>query len=299
MSENNISEPPFVANAELHWMVNGPEKPLANAPNTVTVEITTRCNLACVMCPHGLTDNAMIKRDAPDAIVERLLAGFDDLTEVHPTGVGEPMLADGFWRIVAALEGRQWPKLVFHTNGILLTERNIQKLANVPINRINISVDAADPLTYRQIRGADMRKTTDGIRRLVRAFEGRGEAVQKSVAMSMVLMRENISEAADFVRLAHSLGVHHVYFEHLTKNVGSNSNSEWIVDRDNFRFVYKDQELHDFSDLADGYILQAMDVADELQIVIEGYQVLLSPANKKHELRPCRTGAFPSSKSLV
>jgi MoaA/NifB/PqqE/SkfB family radical SAM enzyme len=292
MSLNDISNLQQVAEDGLHWMANGPEKPLAKGPTTVTVEITTRCNLACVMCPHGLPTDVMIKRDAPDRIVDMLIQSIDSLTEVHPTGVGEPMLADGFWKIVEALENKPSPKLVFHTNGILLTERNIQRLASVTIGRVNISVDAADPLTYRQIRGADMRKTTDGIRRLVKALEVRGPEAKKSVAMSMVLMRENISEAAEFVRLAHSLGVHHVYFEHLTKNTNEHSAWDWTVDRDNFRFVYKEQELYEAPEIADRHILEAMDVADDLHVVIEGYQVLLLAKNKKHELRPCRTGAF-------
>lgn len=270
------------------WMDRGPQDPLAAGPRAMTLEITTRCNLTCVMCPHGLTDGMLVKRDAPDIMVDALLASIDDLDEVHPTGVGEPLMADGFWRIVDALQGRQSPRLTFHTNGMLLTERNVQRLSATPVARINISVDAAHPMTYRRIRGADMRKTLDGIQRLVKAFAGRAD--KPPISLSMVLMRENIEEAAQFVRQAAELGVGHVYFEHLTEP--HQPRESWKVSRGNFNFVYAEQDLHDEPDYADRHIIRAMDEADRLGIVIEGYEVLLSPSNAHHQQRRCRTGAF-------
>jgi sulfatase maturation enzyme AslB (radical SAM superfamily) len=274
------------------WMERGPEDALAPGPRSMTLEITTRCNLTCVMCPHGLTDGMLVKRDAPDVMIEAVLRSLDDLDEIHPTGVGEPLLADGFWRIVDTLNGRASPKLVFHTNGMLLTERNVERLSAAPIARVNISVDAADPMTYRRIRGAEMRKTLDGIRRLVQAPSFAGEA--PPVCISMVLMRENIEEAPQFVRMAAELGVRHVYFEHLTEP--HLARETWKVSRGNFNFNYAEQDLHDEPDYADKHIILAMDEADRLGIVIEGYEVLLSPENASHQQRRCRTGAFaPSS----
>ncbi|MGL4637496.1 MAG: radical SAM protein [Beijerinckiaceae bacterium] len=273
------------------WMRHGPEAPVQQGPATMTLEVTTRCNLACVMCPHGLEKSSLIKRDAPDPLVDKLIKSFDTLSEVHPTGVGEPMLADGFWRIVDALQDRVSPRLVFHTNGILLTDRNVAKLARAPLSRVNVSIDAADPMTYRRIRGAEMRKTTDGVKRLVNAVAKREDRDRISIALSMVLMRENISEAKEFVQLAHSLGVRNVYFEHLTEpHLAKN---EWIVKRNNFQFVYAEQELYDSPQMADNNIIEAMDEADRLGVIIEGYQVLLGDQKKVHENRPCRTGAFP------
>lgn len=272
-------------------MPHGPEAPLIAAPRTVTIEITTRCNLACVMCPHGLPDGMQTKRDAPVALVDAILRAAPTLAEIHPTGVGEPMMADGFWRIVDALAGKQRPALVFHTNGVLLTERNVARLARVPVSRVNVSVDAADAATYRRVRGADMRKTTDGIARLVAALADKPPLPHHRVAMSMVLMRETIAEAEAFVRLAHDLGVRSVYFEHLTEP--HIPRGDWVVRRGNFEFRYAEQSLLDEPDLADAHMLRAFDAADALGVVIEGHEVLLGTGHAVHERRPCRTGAHP------
>ncbi|MGE0700387.1 MAG: radical SAM protein [Hyphomicrobiaceae bacterium] len=271
------------------WMSFGPESGPPPAPAAMTIEITTRCNLACVMCPHGLAHGGFIKRDAPEAMVEFALSSLDRVEEIHPTGVGEPLLAPGFWRLVDALAGRQSPRLTFHTNGILLTERNVARLMRAPIGAVNVSVDAAEPLTYLRIRGAEMVKTTRGISRLVAALEKLGGKAVERIAMSMVLMRENVAEAAAFVRLASELGVRRVYFEHLTEP--QMPAESWIVERNNFTFQYAEQKLFASPELADGHVLEAFDEADRLGIVIEGYQVLLLTGNAHHETRSCRTGA--------
>ena len=81
----------------------GPETGAPKFPERITLEITTRCNLASVMCPHGLPGGMETKVDADDAIVDSLINMKSGLEYIHPTGVGEPMLAPGFWRIVDAL----------------------------------------------------------------------------------------------------------------------------------------------------------------------------------------------------
>lgn len=278
---------PQVAVRQDEWMLWGPNDPLTPSPATITLEITTRCNLACVMCPHGLPGGMPIKRDAPSALVARLLENLDEIVEIHPTGVGEPLMAEDFWKLVDVLQGREKPRLTFNTNGILLTEANVQRLSKAAIHRASISVDAASEMTYRRVRGTDMRKTVDGIRRLVKAMRETMPTGRLPIAISMVLMRETIEEAPDFVELAHSLGVSSVYFEHLVDP--SMPKEQWIVQRDNFVFNYAEQSLVGHGEYADPYMLKALDVADRLKIWIEGYEVLLLPENMHHNNRPCRT----------
>jgi MoaA/NifB/PqqE/SkfB family radical SAM enzyme len=272
-------------------MQYGPSDALAPSPSAVTFEITTRCNLACVMCVHGSPAGMSHKRDAPKSMVDFVLSQLDSLKEVHPTGVGEPMMAPGFWEIVDALSGRTGPLLTFNTNGILLTKTNVARLAKAPIGRVNVSIDAADELTYRRIRGSDMAKTINGLDRLVEMVRQMPKINQIRVAISMVLMRENIEEAADFVRLAHEHGVRAVYFEHMTESL--DETGAWTIKKDNFIFNYEEQRLFNDPEYSDIHILKALDVADELGVVVESPELLLLPANRHHTQRPCMTGAIP------
>ncbi|MEM6615659.1 MAG: radical SAM protein [Pseudomonadota bacterium] len=277
-------------NMQQVWMKYGPETEAPLAPETVTIEITTRCNLSCVMCPHGIEGGMPIKTDAPDVLVQSILDSIDIVKEIHPTGVGEPLMAQGFWKIIDAMGGRKEPSIAFHTNGILLTQRNVERLLKTSLSRVNVSVDAATEMTYRRVRGADMRKTIDGISRLAKGMVEKSGSNIPNISMSMVLMRETVEEAPDFVELAHSLGVRFVYFEHLTEP--QFKKDHWVVERGNFLFNYKEQELFDDAEYSDVHIIKALDKADELGVVIEGYEVLLSPGNKHHDRRPCRDGSL-------
>ncbi|MEO1056381.1 MAG: radical SAM protein [Actinomycetota bacterium] len=273
------------------WLMTfGPEQALPNAPRHLQVEITTRCNLTCVMCPHGLPGGMTMKRDAPDPIVDSVLELIDDVDELCPTGIGEPMMAPRFWDIVDRLAGRSSPGLTFHTNGILLTQKNVDRLTRAPIKRVNVSVDAATEPTYRQVRGSEIERTLDGIRRLVAATATVPKPVHPQIIMSMVLMRQTVAEAPAFVELAHGLGVNRVYFEHLVDPLIPAT--EWTVHRGDFRFNYAEQNLLGSPQDSDPHILAAMDVADHLDVVIDGVRVLLAPELAAHDNRPCRTGWF-------
>lgn len=249
------------------------------APNMVTFEITTRCNLTCVMCPHGLPNGLPIKRDAPVSAVDSLIEQFDGFSFVHPTGVGEPLLAEGFWKIVDALAGRKWPKLIFNTNGMLLTDKNVERLMRCPINLVSVSIDAATPETYRKIRGSDMRKTLQGAKRMAEALKPElfANGGPTHFQVSMVLMHENIHEAPAFIDLAAEIGANIVYLEHLTEP--HTPARFWTVDRDGFRFNYAEQSLLGRPELADPHVLKALDRADELGVRVSGPQLLLDPQN--------------------
>jgi len=254
----------------------------------LTLEITTRCNLACAMCPHGLPNGVANKRDASDLLIDAVLAASDDYEVIRPTGLGEPMMAPGFWRIVDKLAETKSARLSFVTNGILLTKANVARLVAAPLGAINISVDAANEATHYRIRGNTLDRTLNGIRRLVAAISEQppSKVSRPYVRMSMVLMRENIEETADFVRLASSMGVRGVYFEHLIDPFMEAK--QWNVQRGNFHFNYAEQRLFSSPEYADEQIIRAMDVADELGIMIGGPEVLLCPQNLHHNERPCR-----------
>ncbi len=112
------------------------------------VSLTDRCNLRCTYCmpaeglpwlprPELLTDDEMVR--LVRVAVERL-----GVTEVRFTG-GEPLLRPtlvDLVRRVTALRPR--PKTALTTNGIGLT-RVAESLAEVGLDRVNVSLDTLDP----------------------------------------------------------------------------------------------------------------------------------------------------------
>ena len=255
----------------------------------LTIETTTRCNLACVMCPHGLPDGVATKTDTPADIIDRIIPSLVHVDEVQATGLGEPMLSPGFWRLaeaVQASEGRL--RLRFHTNGIVLSQKRVDELSRIPLASINVSLDAATPETYRRVRGWNFEDCTAGVSRLVTMLAAQTDLgrPEDCLQISCVLMQENIAEAPKFVELAHQLGVKFVYFEHLVEP--DIPKEDWIVHRDGFTFNYAEQSLLGKAADSDPHLVRAFDRAEALGIKVKGEGLLQSATLSHHEQRPCR-----------
>jgi molybdenum cofactor biosynthesis enzyme MoaA len=274
----------MTASAE-SYTVFDPNASATGRTDRVTLEITTRCNLKCVMCPHGLPEGLPGQSDASDTLIGEVIRYFDKTRILQPTGVGEPLLSPGFWKIVDALAGRTNPMLMFVTNGILLTKPNVERLTQAPLFQVNVSLDAARPDTHLRIRGNDLEKSLAGVRNLtdMRARTGADFLIR----FAFVIMRENVEEAPAFVEMAHSLGANAVYFEHMVTLV--TDPKAWNVKRGNWLFNYAENELRGDPAASDPWILKAMDRADALGIRIDGSGILLAPGlEAQQDSRPCR-----------
>jgi MoaA/NifB/PqqE/SkfB family radical SAM enzyme len=251
----------------------------------LTFEVTTRCNLKCVMCPHGLPGGYPGQRDADDELIDGIVGSLDRLDVLRPTGVGEPLLSSGFWRLADALRGRDKPKMGFITNAILLTPANVRRLADVPLRSVMVSIDAVRSETHQRIRGNDLSRTLSGIKNLI---DMRRATVKDFwLAMSFVIMRENHKEIPDFVDLAASMGAEIVYFEHLTPLMTNASN--WAVERDGWQFNYGEQDMRNDPRAADAMMMEAVARADAHGIGLGGYHVFLDPSlEAAHIDRPSR-----------
>jgi MoaA/NifB/PqqE/SkfB family radical SAM enzyme len=125
-------------------------------PRTMKVglELTSRCNLRCGMCPLPVLRRPYEDMDWP--LVERAER------EIHGLGLklkwlhemGEPLL---YSRIDDAI--RLFPEASLSTNGLLLTEAMGTKLLATPLRRIRICVDTVNPEAYPHLRtGGDWQK---------------------------------------------------------------------------------------------------------------------------------------------
>jgi MoaA/NifB/PqqE/SkfB family radical SAM enzyme len=135
------------------------------------------------------------------------------------------------------------------------------------LNEINISLDAATAETYARIRGADFAKVLANVAALVRARRkaGRDDLV---VMLNMTLMRANIEELPDFVRLAKRLAADAVAFWRL--NDGENyQRPEWVVDKDDWRFTYRDEGPKRYPNLFNSKIREAMRVGEQIGMRIQ------------------------------
>jgi len=186
-------------------------------PEFFQLGLTTQCNLSCKMCPahsasskwigQGLRFNPQLLERAYEAL---RYCG-DNIKRVFLNDFGEPFLYTDIFDVIQEVH-RICPraKLSLTTNGTLFSEHIINRILQSNLSEIAVSLDAGSEKTFQEIRkGADYHKVTKGIQQYV---ETRRRSGKKSpiIHTNFVLMRSNIQELPEYVRLATSLGVDHI-----------------------------------------------------------------------------------------
>jgi MoaA/NifB/PqqE/SkfB family radical SAM enzyme len=203
--------------------------PVAAAPEALPrflqIEPVGQCNLRCRMCPIQFrTDGSP---GAAPAFLEldtfcRLLDQFPDLAELHLQGLGEPLMHPAFFAMVRHAVARG---ITVSTNSNLtvLSERRAAECVASGLSRIHVSIDGADASTYEYIRvRSRYERVLRNVRRLV-AARSAADASTPEIRLVAVVMRTNLHQLADLVRLAYDLQTPHLSVQHLCHDYGEQS----------------------------------------------------------------------------
>jgi MoaA/NifB/PqqE/SkfB family radical SAM enzyme len=156
----------------------------------VGLELTSKCNLRCGMCPLPVLRRPYEDMEWP--LVEKAER------EIHGNGLklkwlhemGEPLL---YGRIDDAI--RLFPEASLSTNGLVLTPEIGAKLLASPLKRIRICVDSIDPQIYPQIRtGGDFDKLVDLTRKFLVQAKGHPIRVEIQKMRSRLTQDETIDD---------------------------------------------------------------------------------------------------------
>lgn len=186
------------------------EKPLVmkSHPIGVEIEMTNRCNLACIQClrSQGLKPYKLGDID-PDNY-KRILDQFPYVMNISLNGFGEPMMYKHFFDIVAyTRKVRPWSKIGIYTNGILIDEEKAYRMMNSGLTEVDISIDAAYPDTYKRVRrGGRLETLHENIHRLVR-IKKETRSKFPLIGVNYVMVNDNEGELVPFVEQAAEFGV--------------------------------------------------------------------------------------------
>lgn len=128
--------------------------PLGRRFRSLRISLTSACNFACDYCvpegsvlkpsPNALSGEALIK-------MMRLLDRVLDLNKVRLTG-GEPLIAPNLPSILEGLKDCQ-AEISITTNGQFL-HKHLPALVAAGCDRINLSLDAIDPVVFKRMAKA-------------------------------------------------------------------------------------------------------------------------------------------------
>lgn len=172
-------------------------------PPAISVELSSRCNLACPECFTGAgilrRRNGFISFTLAEKIADELRGR---TISVRLSFQGEPMMHPRFFDILELFRGMN-PEI--STNGHFLDRETCLKLAASPLRRIIISYDGVTPEAYYIYRrGGDHARVTDGIRRLAGIIRETGSSLKPE--LQLLLHRGNEHEASAAAAFAASAG---------------------------------------------------------------------------------------------
>ncbi|NQU42628.1 radical SAM protein [bacterium] len=225
------------------------------------LELTSVCNLRCRMCTQagGITPVYLELEH-----LDRLEPAFRYLRHISLVGLGEAFVHRDFREFLTRIRARNVAVRVI-SNGILLDEDLARFVIGQGLEDLWISLDATDSQTYLEIRGMDrFDRILDNIRRLnsLKAEMGKDRPV---INLNFVIMRRNVEQIADFIRLASDLGapaVHACYMIAFIEEMREES-------------VFYDKAL------ANRCLREARGVAKELGVAFHGPDLFREPFDEE------------------
>lgn len=186
----------------LRWLRKRPEERPFEA---LQIEVTSRCNLKCVMCPVTVLAATWPARDMAWETFERIAAAFSLSKWVYLQGWGEPLLHRRIFDM--ADRAKAAGCLVgFTTNGTRLSRQTGDKLLDHRLDLLAVSIAGACPCTHESIRtGSDFARLIGNLRRFIRQRNERG-SVSPKVEILFLMTRTNLAELPQAVELAADVG---------------------------------------------------------------------------------------------
>ena len=186
-------------------------------PVNLNLESTLGCNLECVMCGSHLSGVTKMRRSMDEELLARVekqvVSGIEELSL---TVAGEPFLTPRLPQFVAVAE-RHGAELSLNTNATLLKDTGLVRRVMRQSSVLRFSVDGATAKTYEAIRvKSDFGTVIENIELAVRIRDELPRNERPRLVMCMVLMRDNVHELVEMVRLADRLGLDRLDVAHVT-----------------------------------------------------------------------------------
>lgn len=197
---------------------------------TLRVDLTNKCNLRCRMCQLSFDEVFFQKKDYVSVEeFEHMAAEVLPLTAHLALSAGfEPLLHPEFARLLHIVRRHDVPFVELTTNGTLITPSVMEALVETRVSAVIFSVDGARRETYEHIRrGADFGRFVRSLRIFREVQRARGSG-HPALVFNMVLMRHNVEEIAEVLRLGARFGLRRLNTVLMVPHVGLEMESELL-----------------------------------------------------------------------
>ncbi len=193
-------------------------------PTALQIEVTTACNLKCTMCEHSFMQE--ISRNITFNEFKKIIDENKNIQVINLTGIGESLLNPEFIKMVEYAKQKNiyvW----FNDNFTLMTEEKMNKMLDLKVDFIIISLDGATKETYNKIRvGSDFNKITKNFAKLRELRDSRNLSELK-LGINAVVLKENYFEIDKLVDLAVKLKADNLMFSSIIMSSNTGKLSLW------------------------------------------------------------------------
>ncbi len=174
----------------------------------IQVEITSRCNAACLYCPRTAYGHQWNDRDLSPDLFHALQPFFGTSRLVHLQGWGEPLLHRDFFAMIG-LARKAGCRVSTTTNGMLLDRENITRLVASGIDHVAFSLAGIGTQNDEIRRGTKFRAVLGAISE-VAAVKKELNSDTPAVNVAYLLLRSEISSLKEIVPALEGRGIDNV-----------------------------------------------------------------------------------------
>ena len=213
-------------------------------PKGIHVIVLNKCNLECVMCPyHSPVYKPTHKTDYFDSyksMSPEVFSKIADYAGEHKIAlqfgqIEEPLMHKGIVKFLQEAHNKGVPNIHMTTNGILLTKDKTDALVESGLTSLMVSLDAENPDTYKEIRGADLEEVEENLKYFISKAKPRGIKVW----VSFIMQPQAKSEREEFFAKWRKMGVDRITYYALGTHdldTGEIVGFEHMYDRDAKRY---------------------------------------------------------------
>jgi len=191
---------------------------LGHGPAFVNLSHDRSCNLSCPSCRTGTIIAKSSEQEKLDVVRDRVvLPVLKTANRVLITGSGDPFGSKHFRDVLDHLNPELFPDLRvdLQTNGQLFTAREWQRLAGLHsmIGQVYVSIDAAAPETYAEVRRGGSFSTLCANMEFIAGLRRAGQI--RRLVIAFVVQACNFRQMEDFVELGRRWQVDLISFSRL------------------------------------------------------------------------------------
>lgn len=175
---------------------------LSPYPSYIEIEVTTRCNLSCIICEHTYWDEP--HRDMSLEEFKSIIDQFPKLKWIGLTGIGESFMHKDFLEMLEYVKSKK-VIVELYDNFYFIDEKTARKLIEMGIDKIFVSFDAATKETYEKLRvGSNFERVTNNVRRIIQ-LKKEMKSYFPEISFHYIINKLNYQEIPQYISLVSSM----------------------------------------------------------------------------------------------